>query len=72
MIAILRDKDLLEYVDGSTLHPVPANANAVTPTKKTAMSAWDKKDGKAQSQIELALGDAQMVHISGAKTFAEM
>ncbi|KIK63237.1 hypothetical protein GYMLUDRAFT_105705, partial [Collybiopsis luxurians FD-317 M1] len=54
VLAILTDKELLGYVNG------------------TKISEWEKNDGKAQSQIILALGDSQMVHTAGAKTAAEM
>lgn len=72
VIAILRDKELLGYVDGRIKRPVPTNASSPTPDEIKEIDAWDIKDGKAQSQIELSLGDSQMVHISGAKTSADM
>lgn len=72
VIAILRDKELLGYVDGRIKRPVLTNASSPTPDETKEIDAWDIKDGKAQSQIELSLGDSQMVHISGAKTSADM
>jgi hypothetical protein len=54
VIAIIRDKNLLEYVDGTEGRPVAADLSA--PTANETKATWVKLDGKAKSQIELALG----------------
>ena len=72
VIAVLRDKELLEYVDGTEVKPIAADPDAPTADEAKAIKAWIKADGKAQSQIELALGDSQMVHIAGAETARAM
>ena len=72
VIAILRDRDLLGHVDGTTTKPEPATAGSPTAAEKKAIEDWEKNDGKAQSVIELSLGNEQMTHISQANTAKEM
>lgn len=70
--AILRERALLKYAEGTEPRPVPADKNAVTAEEAEKIQKWEEGDGRAQTQIELTLSDTQMIHIAGAKTAAEM
>ncbi|KAH8923971.1 hypothetical protein BT69DRAFT_1218350, partial [Atractiella rhizophila] len=54
--AVLRELDLLDYVTGS----------------KKDRPAWDVKDRKAQTRFELTISDGELVHLTAAKTAAQM
>lgn len=70
--AILRERGLLGHIDGTTQWPAPADANKPTMAEIANMEAWDGRDTKARTQIELTIGDSEMVHILGAKTSKAM
>jgi hypothetical protein len=70
--AILRERALLEIVEGTTPKPVATDPEKPTMDKRKEMERWGELDGKVQTQIEHTLSDSQMVHIAGAKTAAEM
>ncbi|KZV90258.1 hypothetical protein EXIGLDRAFT_617254, partial [Exidia glandulosa HHB12029] len=57
MLAILRDSDLEVYVAA---------------IEEAALQDWKSGDSKTRTRIELAVGDSEMVHLSGAKTAREM
>ncbi|KZV82010.1 hypothetical protein EXIGLDRAFT_627646, partial [Exidia glandulosa HHB12029] len=40
--------------------------------EEAARDAWDAGDAKARTRIELAVGDSEMVHLTGAKTARQM
>src|ERR1700761_8163471 len=69
--ALLRDRNLLQYVDGKHQKP---KAKGETPTEdeEKEIRKWEEGDQRAQTQIELTLGDAEMVHILGATTAHQM
>lgn len=70
--ALLTDRDLIGYVNGSITRVVPADKATPTAEEATKMSTWGAKDGKAQSQIVLTVSDTEMVHLSGATTAKAM
>ena len=72
IMAVLRDRNLDEYVTGDIKCPVPTHPSAPTQNERDAIKAWKQKDQRAQTQIELSIGDAEMIHISGATTSAQM
>ena len=72
MLAILRDLDLEEYIEKDSQHPVPKDISDPTDDEKVKIKMWKTKDAKARTRIELALGDAEMIHISGAMTARDM
>ncbi|KZO90280.1 hypothetical protein CALVIDRAFT_490740, partial [Calocera viscosa TUFC12733] len=43
-----------------------------TSAEQIAMTDWDAVDMRAQNQIELSVGDADMVHLIGAETAGQM
>jgi gag-polypeptide of LTR copia-type len=72
MMAVLRDLGLETYINKNAKLPVPAVANAPTKEEEDAIKKWKEGDAKARTRIELAIGDADMIHISGAETAREM
>src|SRR5882757_1478312 len=68
MLAVLRDLDLEEYIEKDSKEPVPANSSTPTEYEKGLIKTWKMRDAKARTRIELAIGDAEMIHISGAMT----
>ena len=72
MLAILQDLSLETYIDKDLKPPQPADANKPTDAEKEADKKWHDGDAKARTQIELAVGDSEMIHIIGTKTAAEM
>ena len=61
--ALLEERDLDGYVDGSMARPTES---------RTKQSTWDKKDRAAMWCIKLTKGDANMGHILGAATSKQM
>jgi hypothetical protein len=72
MLAILVDLGLDRYVDSTNTHPESAKKDGPTTEEKAKQTMWDKMDAKAWCQIKLAIGDAKMVHILGARTAYKM
>jgi hypothetical protein len=72
MIAILRDQKLGKYLEKDAAPPTPADPMKPTSEETRAIEAWKEGDYRAQSRIELSIGDAEMVHIVGAKTASQM
>ena len=70
MQAILRDLGIEEYTEKNSVPPV-----AKTPPTEADIrlqKEWKTGDAKAQTQIELVIGDVEMIHISSATTAWEM
>src|SRR5271154_4859471 len=72
MLAILRDLNLEEYIEKDSTSPVAIDPAKPTDVEKGLIKTWEKGDAKARTRIELAIGDAEMIHISGANTAKEM
>jgi hypothetical protein len=72
MLAMLRDLGLETYIDAASKSPVPADTSHPTTAESEAMKKWCDGDAKTRTQIELAIGDAEMIHIVGAYTASEM
>ena len=70
--AILRDQGLEEYIRKDSKCPVAKDTTKVTEEEDKAQKQWRTGDVKARTRIELAIGDAEMIHISGAVTEREM
>ncbi|KAJ3543106.1 hypothetical protein NMY22_g3260 [Coprinellus aureogranulatus] len=62
MLAILRDLGLEKYIEADSK---PSGSDE-------AKEAWRAGDAKTRTRIELAVGDSEMIHISGAETAAQM
>ena len=61
--ALLEERDLDGYVDGSMARPTKSG---------TMQSTWDKKDRAVMQCVKLTIGDANMSHILGAATSKQM
>lgn len=72
VLAVMRDRGLLSVMDGTEKCPVAADPDKPTANETSKIDDWKKKDGQAQTQIELSISDAEMVHILQAKTSTEM
>ena len=62
MQAILRDLGIEEYIEENSAPPV--EKTPLTEADIKVQKEWKTGDAKAQTQIELVIGDAEMVHIS--------
>ncbi|KAJ3499572.1 hypothetical protein NLJ89_g10085 [Agrocybe chaxingu] len=70
MLAVLRDQGLAKYLT----EDIPARIKSDEPTESEVAieKKWQEADAKTQARIELAISDAEMVHIMGATTAKEM
>src|ERR1700679_2433891 len=73
MLAVLRDLGLEQLYIAKDAH-VPGVAKAREPTAEEleAQKKWRDGDAKARTRMELAISDAEMIHISGAITASDM
>ena len=72
MLAVLRDLNLEKYIEKTAKSPIPEDPNNPTKDETEAKDKWREGDAKARTRIELAIGDTEMIHISGATTAREM
>lgn len=72
ILAIMRDRRLIGQIDGTNPYPEPADPKKIDKAEQVLIDAWIVIDGPAQTQIELSIGDSEMVHILQAKTAKEM
>jgi hypothetical protein len=72
MMVILRDQNLEEYIKPDSKKPEPASKDSPTAEESAQIEKWINRDAKALTRIELAIGDSEMIHISGATTAAAM
>ena len=72
ILAILRDQNLEEYIELESAPPIAKDPTKPSDEEKVSIKTWKTGDAKARTRIELAIGDAEMIHISGANTAREM
>jgi len=74
MEALLVDRDLIDYVDGTIKEPVAPAATdlAAMAAYNTSFSSWKPKNAKAKSLLVMAISDGEMIHIEGATTAMDM
>ena len=72
MLAVFRDLGLEKYIAKDAKALGSADPDKPTPQELEAQQKWTDGDGKARTQIELSIGNAEMIHISGAMTAAQM
>ncbi|CAA7264605.1 unnamed protein product [Cyclocybe aegerita] len=72
MLAVLMDLGLDKYIAKDAKEPESANWSTPTTAELDAQKKWREGDTKARLRIELAVSDAEMVHILGATTASEM
>lgn len=72
MLAMLRDLGLEKYITKGAKAPESVDPDKPTAEEHSAVQKWREGDIKAQTRIELSIGDSEMIHISGATTAREM
>ena len=72
MLAVLRDLGLEKYIATDAKLPELADRSKPTSEELEAQRKWHEGDIKACTWIELAISDAEMIHISGTMTAYEM
>ena len=72
MLAVLHDLGLETYIAKDAVAPGFSDPQNWTKDEETALRKWCEGNAKAQTQIELSMGDLEMVHLSGAETAQEM
>ena len=72
MLAVLHDLGLESYIAKDATAPGFSNPQIPTKDKEVTLKKWRKGNAKAWTQIELVVGDTEMVHLSGADTAKEM
>ena len=72
MLAVLHDLGLESYIAKDAAPPGFNNPQTPTKDKEVTLKKWCEGDAKAWTRIGLAVGDTEMVHLSGADTAKEM
>jgi len=72
MLAIFRDLGLEQYVAKDTVPPGSVDPDQPTVDEKKEQKKWSEGDAKTRARIELAISDAEMVHVMGAETARQM
>ena len=72
MLVVLWDLGLEKYIAADAKIPESADRSKPTEGEKEAQRKWHEGDTKACTRIELAISDAEIIHISGAATAHEM
>ena len=72
MLVVLRDLGLEKYIATDAKLPESADRSKPTAEEIEAQKKWREGDIKACTRIELAISDAEMIHISGATIAREM
>ena len=72
MLAVLRDLNLEKYIEKTAMSPIATDPTKPTKDEIEAQDKWKEGDAKTRTRIELAIGDTEMIHISGATTAREM
>ena len=72
MLAVFRDLGLEKYIAKDAKAPESANPAKITLEETEVKKKWQDGDGKACTWIELSIGNAKMIHISGANTASQM
>jgi len=68
MTAIFRELELVELIADTAKAPEARVPSAPTEDEKKAIRAWEKKDEKVRTRIELAIANSEFVHLLGAET----
>ena len=72
MLAILQHLKLDKYVEKGATAPQPQDKDKPTDAELRAIERWNEGEMNARTRIELAIGNLEMVHITGATTAAEI
>jgi len=72
MMAIFRDLGLEKYIEKNAVPLGSVDPRNLTTAESKEQKKWAEGDAKARARIELAISDAEMVHIMGAETASQM
>ena len=73
MLAVFQDLGLEKYLAKGAKAPESADPTKLeTKEELEVKKKWEEDDGKARTWIELLIGNAEMIHISGAITASQM
>ncbi|KAF8223696.1 hypothetical protein L208DRAFT_1516140, partial [Tricholoma matsutake] len=72
MLAMLRDLRLEKYIAKDAKAPESADKANPTTAELEEQKKWRDSDVKARTHIELAIGNSEMIHISGTDSAREM
>ena len=72
MLAILRDQDLKKFINKDAAPSKLSIPGEETKEEIKAISKWKQGDAKTHTRIELAVGDSEIIHLSGAMMAKEM
>ena len=72
MLTVFQDLGLEKFIMKEAKAPESVDSSKPTLEEIEVKKKWDKGDGKACTQIELLIRNAEMIHISGAITAAQM
>ena len=72
MLAVLRDLGLEKYIAKDAKFPESIDRDKPTAEEQAIQKRWIDGDAKARTRIELAIGDSEMIHLTGAETAREM
>ena len=72
MLAVFRDLGLDKYIKKDAKSPESADVNKPTTEELDTQKKWADGDSKAHTWIELSIGNAKMIHISGMITARQM
>src|ERR1700735_3251782 len=72
MLAMLRDQGLEKYIEKGAGMPKPKKQGEPSAEETEAINKWNDGDAKARTRIELSIGDAEMIQLSGAVTARDM
>ena len=61
-----------EYIEKDSKCLIARDPAKLNEEEEKLQKQWRTGDAKAQTRIKLAIGDAEMIHISGAVTAREM
>jgi hypothetical protein len=70
-LAVLRDQQLDKYIESDAKPPTQKDPKKIEDGEEKEIEQWHTGDAKARTRIELAIGDAEMVHIIGATIVSE-
>ena len=72
MLAVLWDLGLEKYIKKDAKAPEATDRDNPTQDEKEASKQWKEGDAKAQTCIELSIGNSEMIHISSTDSTREM
>ena len=72
ILAVFWDFGLEKYIAKDAKAPESADPEKLTVSEIVAKNKWAEGDGKAHTQIELLIRNAEMIHISGTITASQM